>query len=68
MINIYFKQTNLDFDRSKPYYLPDTIIIDAFFIPEDEVCPICSSTNLSKNGHIKKNIKHCTYYMKLIIL
>ena len=68
MIDIYFKHTNLDFDRSKPCELPNAIIIDAFFIPENEVCPICSSTNLSKNGHIKKTIKHCTYYMKLIIL
>lgn len=44
------------------------IYIDAYFIPENEVCPICGSKNLYKNGHTIKIVKHCTYYTSLFII
>lgn len=44
------------------------IYIDAYFIPENEVCPICGSKNLYKNGHTIKIVKHCTYYTSLFIV
>ena len=68
MFQSVFKQTNIDFDKSTVYHLPDSIIMNTYFIPEDEACPICGSSSLSKNGHVKKTIKHCTYYTKLILL
>ena len=48
--------------------LGNIIYIDAYFIPEDEVCPICGSKDLYKNGHTIKTIKHCTYYTSLFIV
>ena len=48
--------------------LGNIIYIDAYFIPEDEKCPICESTDLYKNGHTVKTIKHCTYYTSLFIV
>lgn len=40
--------------------------MNAFFIPEDEVCPYCNSNNLVKNGHVHKIVKHCVYSSSLI--
>lgn len=42
--------------------LGNIIYIDTYFIPKDEKFPICGSTDLYKNGHSIKTIKHCTYY------
>ncbi len=44
------------------------IYIDAYYIPEDEQCPICGSINLYKNGTITKTVKHCTYHTTLFLV
>jgi len=62
------KDTNFDFDRCKVRNAGNIIYIDAYFIPNDEVCPICGSTSLYKNGHTVKTIKHCTYHTSLILV
>ena len=55
MLDIFFKQSNLDFDKSTVIRNKGTIFVNAFFIPEDEICPYCGSTNLIKKiGGIKK--------------
>ena len=66
MIDIFFKQSNLDFDKSTVIRNKGSIFVDAYFIPEDEICPCCNSTNLVKNGHIHKTVKHCVYTTSLI--
>ena len=48
--------------------LGNIIYIDAYFIPEDETCPLCGSKKLYKNGHTIKTIKHCTYYTSLFVV
>ena len=57
MIKTFFKESNIDFDRSKIYNTPNCIYVDGYFLPENEHCPICNSFDLKKNGHIKKNSK-----------
>lgn len=66
MLDIFFKQSNLDFDKSTVIRNKGAIFVNAFFIPEDEVCPCCESTNLIKNGHVHKIVKHCVYSSSLI--
>lgn len=66
MLDIFFKQSNLDFDKSTVIRNKTAIFVNAFFIPEDEVCPCCESTNLIKNGHVHKTVKHCVYSSSLI--
>lgn len=68
MFFIYFKDTNFDFDRCKLYHIKDTVHVDAYYIPNIEKCPDCESTSLSKNGHITKTVKHCTYSTSLIVV
>lgn len=68
MISTFFKDTSIDFDRSKVMVTPNCIYVDGYFYPEDETCPICNSKELLKNGHIKKTVKHCTYYSSLILV
>ena len=65
MFYIFFKDTNFDFDKMIFRSTPNIIFVDAFYIPEDETCPICGSTALYKNGFKSKTVKHCTYYMIL---
>ena len=65
MFYIFFKDTNFDFDKMIFRSTPSIIFVDAFYIPEDETCPICGSTALYKNGFKSKTVKHCTYYMTL---
>ena len=68
MIDIFFKQSNLDFDKSTVIRNKGSIFVNAFFVPEDEVYPCCESTNLVKNGHVPKIVKHCVYSSFLIIV
>lgn len=68
MINTFFKQSNIDFDRSFVTHHKDLIYLTAYFISEDENCPICGSLNLIKNGHIHKTVKHCVYSTSLIVV
>lgn len=66
MLDIFFKQSNIDFDRSSVTRHKNTIHINAYFISEDEKCPNCNSSNLVKNGHVHKTVKHCVYASSLI--
>ena len=67
MFNL-FKDTNFDFDKLKYQNTPSKIVFDAYYIPEDQTCPICSSSNYSKNGYKIKTVKHCIYYSKIVIV
>lgn len=44
----------------------DSIFVYVFFIPEAEVWPLYDSTNLVKNEHDYKIVKHCVYNSYLI--
>lgn len=67
MFNL-FKDSNFDFDKLKYQNTPSKIVFDAYYIPEDQTCPICSSSNYSKNGYKIKTVKHCIYYSKIVIV
>ena len=67
MFNL-FKDTNFDFDKLKSRDSSNAKIIDAYYIPDDQVCPICASTNYCKNGYKIKTVKLCVYYSKLVIV
>lgn len=64
----YFKDYNFDFEKFKSRVHNNVVHIDAYFIPENEVCPTCGSTLLYKNGHTTKTIKHCTYHTNLFLV
>ncbi|MGD9605485.1 MAG: transposase [Bacilli bacterium] len=64
----YFKDTNFDFDRFKYRSKGLTIYVDAYYIADDEICPICGSNSICKNGHITKTVKHCTYHTMLFLV
>jgi len=64
----YFIHTNFDFDRTKFRTSGGIIYVDAYYIPEEQSCPICGFTALLKNGHIQKTVKHCTYYTMLFVV
>ncbi len=68
MILNYFKDTYFDFDRCKFTTIKGTIYMDAYYIPEDEFCPICGSFDLAKNGTTTKTVKHCVYFTSPIIV
>ena len=68
MIKTFFKDSSIDFDRTKVINTPNCIYVDGYFFPEDEKCPICNSSDLQKNGHIKRTVKHCVYYSSLILV
>ena len=68
MIKTFFKDSNIDLDRIKVINTPNCIYVDGYFFPEDEKCPICNSSDLQKNGHIKRTVKHCVYYSSLILV
>lgn len=68
MIKTFFKDSNIDLDRTKVINTPNCIYVDGYFFPEDEKCPICNSSDLQKNGHIKRTVKHCVYYSSLILV
>lgn len=68
MFDLFFKHTNLDFDKSTVSHSRDGILVNAYFIPENEHCPICDSSSLYKNGHVHKTVKHCIYRTNLIIV
>ncbi len=44
------------------------IYVNAYYIPEEELCPTCGSSFLSKNGYTTKTVKHCVYYTSLFIV
>ena len=50
MIKTFFKESNIDFDRSKIYNTPNCIYVDGYFLPENEHYPICNSFDLKKNS------------------
>ena len=64
----YFKDTNFDFDRLVIKLNSKDLIVEAYYIPEDEKCPVCGSTSYQKNGYRLKTVKHCVYQTKLIIV
>ena len=64
----FFKDTNFDFDKFKIRSNDKQLIIDAYYIPEDEICPVCGSCFHNKNGYKTKTVKHCVYQTKLIIV
>ena len=68
MLDVFFKQSNLDFDKSSFCHKKDYIFVNAYFIPEDEKCPVCDSDSLYKNGHTYKTVKHCVYRTNLILV
>ena len=68
MLDVFFKHTNLDFDKSSYMRAKDHIFVNAYFISNDEVCSVCNSTKLIKNGHVNKTVKHCVYNTSLIIV
>ena len=68
MIKTFFKDSSIDFDRTKVINTPNCIYVDGYFFPEDEQCPICNSSDLQKNGHIKRTVKHCVYYSRVLQL
>lgn len=67
MFDLFFIHTNLDFDKSTVSHTRDGILVNAHFISEDEHFPICDSSNLYKNGHVHKTIKHCIYINNFIL-
>lgn len=68
MLDVFFKQSNLDFDKSSFVRCKDYIFVKAYFICNDDLCPNCGSRNLIKNGHVSKRVKHCVYNTSLIIV
>ena len=68
MLDVFLKQSNLDFDKSSFCHKKDYIFVNAYFIPEDEKCPVCDSDSLYKNGHTYKTVKHCVYRTNLILV
>lgn len=68
MILNYFKDTNFDFNRIKYLHHNGFIYVDAYYVPEDQICPKCGSNNYSKNGYKTKTVKHCTNYTSLFIV
>ncbi|MDD3106762.1 MAG: transposase, partial [Bacilli bacterium] len=64
----YFEETNFDFERMKFHIHRGTIYVDAYYIPEVQICPKCGSDSICKNGHITKTVKHCTYYTMLFLV
>lgn len=66
--SIFFKDTNFDFDSIIHRNINDVLHFDTYLIPEDEVCPICGSTHIIKNGHAYKTVKHCTVSTCLIVV
>lgn len=67
MCALFFKHTNLDFDKSTVSHNRDGILVNAYFISEDEHFPIYDSSNLYKNGYAHKTIKHCIYIINFIL-
>lgn len=68
MLDVFLKQSNLDFDKSSFCHKKDYIFVNAYFIPENEKCPVCDSDSLYKNGHTYKTVKHCVYRTNLILV
>ncbi len=67
-VRCFLKQSNLDFDKSSFCHKKDYIFVNAYFIPENEKCPVCDSDSLYKNGHTYKTVKHCVYRTNLILV
>ena len=63
-----FKDFNFDYDRTKRRRIGSTVYIDAYLIPEDECCPNCASSKISKNGHVIRTVKDCTDACDLYIV
>lgn len=61
MFDLFFKHTNLNFDKCTISHTRDGISVNANFISEDEHYPICGSNNLYKNDHVHKTVKHWIY-------
>ena len=68
MFHNFFKDTNVDFDKSSVINNSNEIFVKAFFIQDEYKCPVCDCSILVKNGHCKKRVKHCIYYTKIIIV
>jgi hypothetical protein len=62
----YFKDTNFDFDRFKYRSKGLTIYVDAYYIADDEICPICSSNSISST-EFERSYRHKLNLKKLII-
>ena len=48
------------------FYKDHKTYVNAFFIEENQICPKCKSSNISKNGYVYKNVLHCTNHINLI--
>lgn len=63
-----FRYSNFDVDRLTYRQKGTTFYVDAFYLPSDELCPICESSNPYRFGYRLKTVKHCTNYTWLYIV
>ena len=68
MLDVFFKHSNLDFDKSSFIRSKNHIFVNAYFVSDDDLCPNCGSSHLIKNGHVSKTVKHCVYNTSLILV
>ena len=71
MSNWYLKEISdlsLDENKTKIISSKSTVVILAYLIEQEQICPVCYKSNYSKNGHIMKIIKDASQLRRLIII